>query len=73
MEDLWVRYDDLRVALILFHFGLAISKSSGDREPARYNSDWPLSHRPSRTSQHDVVVLVDLTSSSDDSFALWLL
>lgn len=65
----YLRIDDyyVRVSIILFHFGLAVSECPGHRETARQDADWSLSCRPSRTSDHYIIVLVNLTSCLNDT------
>jgi hypothetical protein len=65
--DLWVNNNDVGIPVVLLHLGMTIAKSSGDRETPGDNSNGSLSGRTSRTSKHDVVVLIDIAPSFDDT------
>jgi len=72
MVDLWISYNNIRVSLVLFHFGLGISECSGHWQTTWNYSDRSLGNWTTWSCKHDVVVLVNLPASFKDSFPFCL-
>lgn len=69
--DFWVDDDDVWVAVIFLHFCMAVSESAADRKTAWNDAHRTLSDRSSWACQHDVIVLVNLPSSFQNSLPFW--
>jgi hypothetical protein len=65
----WINNNHIRISIILFHFCLTISKCSWNGKSSRYNSNRPLSNRPSRTCKHYIIILINISTSFDNSFS----
>jgi len=70
--NFWVDYYDVWITIISFKFCLAVSKSSWNWQTTRNDSYRSLSHWTIRSSQHDIIILICLTSRFDYSKTLWL-
>lgn len=71
--DLGVNNNYIWITIVLFDFGLAITESSGYGESSRYDSDRPASHGSTGTSEHNVLILVNLATSLQYSLLLTIL
>lgn len=61
------------VAIVFFHFGLTISKSTRYGESTRQHSNWTLCNRTAWSCQHDVIILINLSSGFQDPCLFWCL
>ena len=73
MMDFWIYNNYIWIAIISFHFSLAVTKSSWNRQSTWNHSYWPLCYRTTWSSQHYIVVLVNLAASLKNSFLLSVL
>ena len=60
------------VSIVFLHLCLTISKCSRNRKSARNNTNWPLCYWTSRSSQHNIIILINLTTCLYYPFSLWL-
>ena len=67
MVNFWINDDNVRVSIVFFKFGLAISKCPRNRQPPGYHSDRTLCNWTTWSCKHYIVVLVDLSSSLQNS------
>ena len=60
------------VSIVFLKLRLTISKCSRNRKSPWNNTNWPLCNWTSRSSQHNVIILINLSPSLYYPFPLWL-